>query len=147
MAQRDFFRRNSYLCDVGRAEDLALWTTAVIHERIAYLPERLYFIRETPDLDLAKYYRTIADHRKVFVRYAPVHGGRLLLAELLFRSYIAEYGYRTASLVGATASVATRRLTPISAEEAEVAQNIIDAVTGRRTEYEGRKYAEAASGR
>jgi glycosyltransferase involved in cell wall biosynthesis len=129
LARREFFCRSPYKY-LGRAEDLAMWVTTIEKERLAHVPERLYFIRENPDLNLPKYYQTLAAHRQVFRQYAPGCGGVALLAELYCRSYIKEYTYRVAARIGATASVAARRrVVPLETGEKAKAQITVDAIS------------------
>jgi glycosyltransferase involved in cell wall biosynthesis len=130
MACREFFVRCPYLCEPRRAEDLAMWTTALKTEKVVTLPDRLHFYREDTAFDFPKYRRTMAAHRQIFRQFAPEHGGLPLLVELYCRSYIKEYSYCIAELIGARESIAARRrLIPLELSEEADAQMIVDAIS------------------
>lgn len=130
MAYREFFERCPYQCEPRRAEDLAMWTTALKTEKIVTLPDRLHFYREDTAFDFPKYRRTLAAHRQIFRKLAPEHGGFSLLVELYCRSYAKEYFYRIAELIGARESIAgRRRIMPLKPSEEADAQMIVDAIS------------------
>jgi glycosyltransferase involved in cell wall biosynthesis len=130
MAYREFFERCPYLCEPRRAEDLAMWTTALKTEKIVTLPDRLHFYREDTAFDFPKYRQTLAAHRQIFRKCAPEHGGLSLLVELYCRSYAKEYSYRIAELIGARESIAgRRRIMSLKPSEEADAQMIVDAIS------------------
>jgi glycosyltransferase involved in cell wall biosynthesis len=120
-ARRSWFLRYPYASEPHRGQDLDLWIRSIAASRILQLDEPLHFIREDPEFDIAKYRRSMRDHRAIFRRHAAVAGQPRAVPELILRTYAKElsYGALTAlGLAGHLAAMRNRPLTP--SEEYEV---------------------------
>jgi glycosyltransferase involved in cell wall biosynthesis len=129
LARREWLRLHPYNAVFRRGEDLDMWTRAIPSSRLAVLRERLYFIREPADFDLAKYAITLADHRRVFRVHGPACGGWPFTLRLFAASYLKHWIYKLSDLVGLRAVLARRRRAiPLEPEEHAALQSIIDRV-------------------
>ena len=70
MARRTWCARFPYVHSLFRGEDLELWARALPVTNHFHLAEQLYFIRENPDVNVAKFCRTISAHSRVFRSFA-----------------------------------------------------------------------------
>ncbi len=103
MARRTWCARFPYVHSLFRGEDLELWARALPVTNHFHLAEQLYFIRENPDVNVAKYCRTISAHSQVFRSFAGKQNVTYsYVAVLLARSYFRMGAYRVAGALGSS---------------------------------------------
>ncbi|MCC7341338.1 MAG: glycosyltransferase family 2 protein [Bryobacterales bacterium] len=127
-ARRSWFLKYPYRPYPKRGEDLDLWVRSVSDSRILQLDEPLHFIREDPDFDLAKYRRSMRDHRVLFRRYRHLAAHPLSLWSLLLRSYGKEAVYAALAAVGLSGKLAARRNLPLAKLELEEVEAILTRI-------------------
>jgi glycosyltransferase involved in cell wall biosynthesis len=108
-AKRSWCQQFRYTGNPRRGEDLDLWIRSIASSRILQLDEPLHFIREDPHFDIAKYRRSMRDHRTVFRRHADLAGSSSNARGLLLRSYGKEWVYGALARAGLAGRVAARR--------------------------------------
>ncbi|MCC6264380.1 MAG: glycosyltransferase family 2 protein [Bryobacterales bacterium] len=126
-ARRSWFLKFPYRPHPKRGEDLDLWVRAVSDSRMLQLDEPLHFIREDLEFDLAKYRRTMRDHRILFRRHRDSAGHALSFCSLLLRSYGKETAYAALTAGGLAGKLAARRNVPLAKLEARE----VDAILAR----------------
>ncbi len=127
MATKTWCERFPYVHRLHRGEDLDLWARAMPSTVHRHLSDRLYFIREEPHVNVAKYCRTISAHSEVFRSFAGQQGvTHGFAAALLLRSYLRIGAYRAAGALGMQSRIAARRLESLSQDEMLEAQSVID---------------------
>lgn len=127
-ARRPWFLKFPYRPHPKRGEDLDLWVRAVSSSQILQLDEPLHFIREDPAFDLAKYRRSMRDHRTLFRRHRLLAGNPLSFWPLLLRSYGKEAVYAALSTAGLAGKLAARRNAPSPIFETGEAEAILAAI-------------------
>jgi|tagenome__1003787_1003787.scaffolds.fasta_scaffold20982718_4 glycosyltransferase involved in cell wall biosynthesis len=137
MATKEWCARYPYLDHMPRGEDLELWARALPHTEYRHLSERLYFIREDPHLDVAKYCRTISAHSEVFRMFSGEDGISFSTAKaLVFRSYVRMGAYQAAGMFGMQSRIAARRVEKLADEELRQAQSVVDQMAKNAAERE-----------
>lgn len=127
-ARQSWFLKFPYHPHPKRGEDLDLWVRAVNTSQILQLDEPLHFIREDPEFDLAKYRRSMRDHRTLFRRHRLLAGHRLSFWPLLLRSYGKEAAYAALATAGLAGKLAARRNAPAPILETGEAEAILAAI-------------------
>lgn len=130
-ARRSWFLKFPYRPYPKRGEDLDIWVRSISTSRILQLDEPLHFIREDLAFDLAKYRRSMRDHRILFRRHRELAGNSLDARFLLLRSYGKEAVYRVLSAAGVAGKLAARRNKPFSRTELLEAEAILARVLDR----------------
>jgi glycosyltransferase involved in cell wall biosynthesis len=137
MATADWCTRHTYLSHFHRGEDLELWARALPHTNYRHVPERLYFIREDPHLNVAKYCRTVSAHSEVFRMFSGKDGVTSSTARaLVFRSYLRMGVYQAAGMFGIQSWIAVRRVEKLSGSELHRAQAVVDQIATNLAERE-----------
>ncbi|MCC7343172.1 MAG: glycosyltransferase family 2 protein [Bryobacterales bacterium] len=126
-ARRGWFLKFPYRPHPKRGEDLDLWVRAVSDSRMQQLDAPLHFIREDPAFDLAKYRRSMRDHRILFRRHRNSAGHALSHWSLLLQSYGKETVYATLTAAGLAGKLAARRNVPLG----KLAAREVDAILAR----------------
>lgn len=142
MSKRTWCARFPYVHELHRGEDLELWARALPSTRHLHLAERLYFIRENPDVNVAKYCRTINSHAQVFRSFAGQDDVTYpLVAALLARSYFRIGAYRVAGALGMQSRIASRRVEQLAPEELAAAQAVVNRIVENTPVFEEPCYA------
>lgn len=142
MAKRTWCTRFPYVHELHRGEDLELWARALPSTRHFHLAERLYFIRENPDVSVAKYCRTISAHSQVFRSFAGKQDVTYpFVAALLARSCFRIGAYRVAGALGMQSRIAARRVELLAPGELMAAQSVVNQIVEEAQLLEEMSYA------
>ena len=134
--------RFPYVHSLFRGEDLELWARALPTTKHLHLAERLYFIRENPNVSVGKYCRTISAHSRVFRTFAGKEDVTYpLVTALLARSYFRMGAYRVAGALGVQSRIASRRVEQLAPHELQAAQTVVDKFVENRRVFEQVSYA------
>lgn len=126
-ATRSWCQRFRYASDPRRGQDLDLWIRSIASSRILQLDEPLHFIREDPGFDIAKYRRSMRDHRTIFRRHALLAGNPASAKALLLRSLSKEWIYGALAQAGLAGRMAARRNREMQPQERLAADAALQA--------------------
>ena len=144
-ALRSWFLRFPYRPHPKRGEDLDVWVRSISTSHILQLEEPLHFIREDPEFDIAKYRRSMRDHRILFRRHRKLAGNPLCAYSLLLRSYGKEAVYAALASVTLAGKLAARRNGQLPQTELVEAESILTRILDQSSPSTNREKLSKAS--
>lgn len=136
-AKRSWCLRYLYGSEPRRGEDLDLWIRSIAASNILQLEEPLHFIREDPRFDIAKYRRSMRDHRVVLKRHLHLAGDGFTANQMLLRTYAKEWIYGALATAGLAGAVAARRNRAMQPHERTLAEAALQRALGGPTPVGG----------
>lgn len=126
-----WFRQNPYNHLFVRAEDRELWCRTYKNSSFDRIQEPLYFVREGL-VNLQGYLKGLQTLRYIFKTYGPEQVGNRETAKLILESYLKSLAYKLFSSFGAHDFLARKRNMPLSKQDRDEANKIINVIINTR---------------